>query len=42
VTGVRAVLLEVDPANEIAIALYSRFGFSKTGTAFYAKRLAQG
>jgi ribosomal protein S18 acetylase RimI-like enzyme len=38
--GVRAVLLEVDPANEVAIALYSRFGFSKTGTVFYAKGAA--
>jgi ribosomal protein S18 acetylase RimI-like enzyme len=39
--GARAVLLEVDPANEVAIALYSRFGFTKTGTAVYAKNLAQ-
>ncbi|MBV9877612.1 MAG: GNAT family N-acetyltransferase [Verrucomicrobia bacterium] len=31
--GVRAVQLEVDPENEVALALYSRFGFSETGTA---------
>ena len=37
--GARAVLLEVDPANEVAISLYSRFGFIHTGTAFYVKGL---
>jgi GNAT superfamily N-acetyltransferase len=37
--GARAVLLEVDPANKVAISLYSRFGFAHTGTAFYVKGL---
>ena len=37
--GARAVLLEVDPANKVAISLYSRFGFAHTGTAFYVKDL---
>jgi ribosomal protein S18 acetylase RimI-like enzyme len=38
--GARAVLLEVDPANQVAISLYSRFGFTHTGTAFYVKGLS--
>jgi ribosomal protein S18 acetylase RimI-like enzyme len=37
--GARAVLLEIDPANKVAISLYSRFGFAHTGTAFYVKDL---
>ena len=37
--GARAVLLEVDPANEVAISLYSRFGFTHTGTASTARAL---
>jgi len=40
--GARAVPLGVDPANEIAIALYSRFSFTKIGTALCAKSLVQG
>jgi predicted GNAT superfamily acetyltransferase len=39
--GVRAVLLEVDPENEVALALYSRFGFTKTGTALFVKGFTQ-
>jgi ribosomal protein S18 acetylase RimI-like enzyme len=39
--GVRAVLLEVDPENEVALALYSRFGFTKTGTALCVKDFTQ-
>ena len=39
--GARAVILEVDPENEVALALYSRFGFTKTGTALCVKRFTQ-
>jgi ribosomal protein S18 acetylase RimI-like enzyme len=39
--GMRAVLLEVDSANEVAVGLYSRFGFSQTGTALLIKDFTQ-